>query len=158
MTTLTLVPKPTTEQEFLAIFNRLCVALREQQDDSGITQGVYWEALSDLSTTALEAGAQRLMRQQGRRWFPTTSEWRTEAEKAQTEALKAALPPARETPWRHECRDCEDTGWVRGLTCPGDSTCGRTDPHAAHDFTRACPCRPENRTYRRKLLAGGGAS
>lgn len=156
--TLALVPKPAAAAEFLAVFNRLCVALRETQDDSGVTQQVYFDALSDLPLAALESGANALMRQQGRRFFPTTAEWRTEAEKAAYADLKRAVSGGRDEPWRHECQDCEDSGWVRGLTCPGDATCGRTRKHAAHDYTQACPCRPTNRTFRRHLAFGGGAS
>ena len=36
--TLTVVSKTSTDAEFLVVFNRLAVALREQQDASGITQ------------------------------------------------------------------------------------------------------------------------
>lgn len=156
--TLALVPKTASETEFLAIFSRLCVGLREQQDDSGITQQVYWEALRDLPLAALETGAAALMKQSGRRFFPTTAEWRTAAETAQYAELRQALKPARDEPWQHECHECEDTGWVRGLTCPGDATCGRPRKHAAHDYTQACPCRLTNRTWRRHQLMGGGAS
>lgn len=149
---------PTDTRAFLAVFNRLCVALREPQDDSGITQQVYFEALRDLPLAALETSANVLMRQQGRRFFPTTAEWRTEAEKAAYADLKRAVTGGREEPWKHDCRDCEDTGWVRGLTCDGGSTCGRKHKHQAHDYTLACPCRPTNRTYRRHMAFGGGAS
>ena len=155
---LALVPKVSTEADFLAVFNRLCVALRETQDDTGITQGVYWDALRDLPLAALETGANVLMRQQGRRFFPTTAEWRSEAEKAAYADLKKAVSGGREEPWKHECQDCEDSGWVRGLTCDGGTTCGRTRKHMPHDYTMACPCRMTNHTYRRHMAFGGGAS
>ena len=117
--TLALVPKPAAAAEFLAVFNRLCVALRETQDDSGVTQQVYFDALADLPLAALESGANALMRQQGRRFFPTTAEWRTAAETAQAETLRKTLTSRREEPWHHECRECEDSGWIVGLTCDG---------------------------------------
>lgn len=116
---LSLVPKGAEEREFLAVFSRLCVGLRETQDDSGITQQVYFEALRDLSSEALDAGAAALMRERGRKFFPTTAEWRTAAENAHVEALRKALTSTREDPWRHECRECEDSGWVVGMTCDG---------------------------------------
>ena len=117
--TLMLVQTPTNEQQFLAVFSRLCVALREAQDDSGITQQVYFEALRDLSPAAIEAGASVLMREKGRRFFPTTAEWRTASEHAHGETLRKTLTSHREEPWHHECRDCEDSGWIVGLTCDG---------------------------------------
>jgi hypothetical protein len=157
--TLALVPSGASETEFIAVFNRLCVALREPQDDTGITQGVYWDALRDLPVAALETGAQTLMRQQGRRFFPTTAEWRAAAEQAHAASLRQVVSMGgRSEPWKHECHDCEDTGWIIGLTCDGGTTCGRTRKHQAHDYTQACPCRPTNRTYRRHLMMGGGAA
>lgn len=156
--TLALVPKPASDAEFLAVFNRLCVALRETQDDSGITQSVYWDALKDLPIEALDAGAVALSREAGRRFFPTTAEWRTAAERAATDTLRKALHAPREEPWHHECRECEDSGWLTAMSCPGDSTCGRRKAHRPHEYTQACPCRLTNRTYRRNIMHGGGAS
>lgn len=153
--------KTTDERGFLAVFSRLCVALRETQDDSGITQQVYFDALRDLPLDALERGAMALSRERGRRFFPTTAEWRAAAEIAATDSLRKALSDGqRDEPWRHECADCEDSGWVRGLTCDGKAhgACGRVSAHLAHDYTMACPCRATNRTYRRKLMVGGGGA
>lgn len=89
-----------------------------------------------------------------------SAEWREMAEDIQREKLRAALPPAREAPWRHECNDCEDTGWVMGLTCDGAASgaCGRRKRHLPHDYTVACACRATNRTYARTRLMGGGAA
>lgn len=156
-TTLALVPKAADERDFLAVFSRLCVALRETQDDSGITQQVYWEALKDLSIAALNDGALTLMRERGRRFFPTTAEWRAAAHSARDAQLREAVRPARDEPWKHECRDCEDSGWVTGLSCDGTDRCGRRKPHAPHSYTMACPCRLTNRTYRRHMAFGAGA-
>lgn len=153
---LELVRRPPTDAQFLAVFNRLCVALREPQDDTGVTQGVYWDALRDLPLPALEAGANALMREPGRRFFPSTAEWRTAAEQAQRQQFKAAVQAPREEPWHLECAACEDTGWEH-FHCPGDRSCGRMKPHGAHDYVRVCVCRPTNRTYQRHHHFGAGA-
>lgn len=140
--------KAVTDAEFLPIFNRLCVALREPQDDSGVTQGIYFDALKDLPTVALEAGAVTLMREPGRRFFPTTAEWRSVAELAVSQQIRETLTAVREQPWVHECEHCEDTGWER-FECTGDRFCGRPTVHAAHTFVRICSCRATNRTFQR---------
>lgn len=156
---LSLVPATANETEFLAVFSRLCVALRETQDETGITQQVYWDALRDVPLAALDAGAAALAREPGRRFFPTTAEWRAAADTAATAQLRAAVG-GRSEPWRDDCRDCGDTGWVIGLTCDGakGGACGRPFKHRAHDYTLACPCRMTNRTYRRHQAFGGGAA
>lgn len=130
-TALILAPTQTDEQQFMAVFSRLCVALREAQDDTGITQQVYFEALRDLSPEALEAGAMLLMQERGRRFFPTTAEWRTAAEKAHADALRKALTSRREEPWHYECQDCADSGWIVGLACDGgmDIWPEKMEPH-----------------------------
>lgn len=145
--------KSSTPTDFLAVFNRLSVALREQQDDSGVTQGVYFDALKDLPIAALEAGALALMKEPGRRFFPTTAEWRTAAEKAHVSQLKTALRPDRN--WNLECTACDDTGWEL-FACVGDQTCGRAQIHAPHEFVLACSCRPTNRTWLRHHHFGSG--
>lgn len=148
----------TAPQPFLALFSRLCVGLREAQDDSGITQQVYYEALRDLPLQALETAAMALLREKGRKWFPTTAEWRTAAEEAQAHRVQTSLRAVRAQPWRHECDTCEDSGWVMDLTCDGGTTCGRTTRHLPHTYTVPCPCRPTNATYRRRQALGGGAA
>lgn len=159
---LFLLPKPGTDAEFLVVFNRLAVALREAQDDTGLTQSVYFEALKDVPLPALEAGALTLMREPGRKWFPTSAEWRTAAEQALTGQIQAAMAAAITEPERAtlHCRECMDTGWVfdRGnpMACPGDETCGRHRTHASHTYTRACPCRATNPAYQRTKHFGAG--
>jgi hypothetical protein len=157
---ITATPDTSQFAEFLTVFNRLCVALRDAGDDSGITQGIYFEALKDLAIRDIEQGASVLMREPGRRFFPTTAEWRAAAERAHELAsdawLRKALPAGRAEPWRHECAECEDTGWVVSLDCPGDTRCGRERKHQPHTFTRACPCRATNRTYQRHQKFGSG--
>lgn len=155
-TALVLAPKPTDEQHFMTVFSRLCVALRETQDDSGITQQVYFEALRDLSPDALEGGARLLMQERGRRFFPTTAEWRTAAEKAHADELRKVLTTQRETPWQHECQECGDSGWIMGLTCDGGmeawpeygephTNIGPQKGHPDHRYLRPWTYRAERR-------------
>ncbi len=148
---LVLVAK-VSDAEFLAVFNRLCVALREPQDDTGITQGVYFDALKDLPLDVLDAGAQALSRETGRRFFPTTAEWRTAAQRVEQERERRRIEPTsgQTNVWRHECHSCEDTGWVMDLTCSGiegSSACGRKRKHHAHSYAVSCGCRATNRTF-----------
>ena len=154
---LTLFTKSVTDKDFLRIFNRLCVALRETQDDSGVTQSVYFDALKDLPPPALEAGAVVLMKEQGRRFFPTTAEWRTASERNLGDLLREAVQP-RDEPWHDECGACGDTGWER-RGCDGGELgpCGRRRKHAPHEFAFVCTCRPTNRTFQRHQWFGSGA-
>ena len=153
MTQLALVTAETTNTAFLRVFNTLCVALREPQDDSGATQRVYFEALRDLPVAALEAGANLLMKEPGRRFFPTTAEWRTAAEKAQAQQWQAAIQPEPDRGWVLECAHCDDTGWEL-FRCTGNAECGRPNAHAPHDYVRICSCRATNRTYQRHHQGG----
>lgn len=171
-----------TLQEFSQVFNRLCVALRESIDDTGVTQGVYFDALSDLSASALAAGASVLSKEPGRRFFPTSAEWRTACLSAHVEEAKArlALPSARVEPWHHDCDACEDTGWVpqvcdggaeawpeatsdtyrpqlRQTETPRPISCGRRKTHQPHDYVVPCGCRPSNLTYQRHQRFGASA-
>lgn len=147
-----------TKEQFLPVFNRLCVALREPVDDSGVTQSVYYEALQDLEGELLQAGAAKLMTEPGRRFFPTSAEWRTASNHAARDRSRALALPGRTEPWRHECASCHDTGWIQHLECDGGSICGRTRPHAPHSYTDVCGCRATNRTYQRHLAARLGAA
>lgn len=148
--------RPTASQEFLKIFNRLCVALREPKDDTGVTQDVYFSALKDLPVAALRAAAESLAKETGRRFFPTSAEWRTAAEDANRKQLQAAVQPGRDEPWHFDCEDCEDTGWIR-LHCGGNDTCGRRNRHQPHDYVIVCGCRATNRTYQRHHGPGATA-
>lgn len=139
---------PPSFDDFVKIFNRLSVALRAQADESGATLRVYFEALKDLPLALLASSATMLMKESGRRFFPTTAEWRTAAEKIQIDQRRqfAAREPRD---WQTECENCDDTGWERFVECTGDETCGRKNPHLPHSYVRVCPCRPTNRTYQR---------
>lgn len=54
------------------------------------------------------------------------------------------------------CKDCDDTGYVRRLECPGDGSChiggcGKAGHTVyAHGYTRACRCRASNPILRRQ--------
>jgi hypothetical protein len=147
--------KPS-DADFLTLFNRLAIALRGEADNFGVTVGIYYDALADLPMAALEQGALDLMKQPGRKFFPTTAEWREAAEQAHQQQLKAALTPARDEPWHNECTACHDTGWeVR--SCDGTAgICGRSKAHPAHDYVKPCACRPINRTFQRHQHFGAG--
>lgn len=153
--TLSLVSRTSTDAEFVPVFNRLVVALREPADDSGATLEIYWDVLKDLPLAAIEAGAMALMRERGRRFFPTTAEWRQAAETAQMQLLREAVKPARDAAWQHDCTACEDTGW-QYHDCDERQPCGRNFKHAAHRYVSICPCRPTNRTWARHQHFGSG--
>lgn len=148
-----------TLSEFLPLFNRLGLALRVDGDETGLTQKTYYEALKDLPVSALEAGALALMRQPGRRFFPTTAEWRDAATHADTERRRSELPA--DVFGAFHCSMCHDTGWELGiggdaLQCPGDTRCGRPNGHTSHTFTRPCGCRATNPIYQRHCHFGAG--
>lgn len=48
-------------------------------------------------------------------------------------------PHGRTTPWRFNCETCSDYGY-EWFECPGDVSCGRTNPHSAHSYVRPCFC------------------
>lgn len=159
-TALALLREPTDRTEFLKLFNRLCVALREPADDTGVTQGIYFDALKDLAPTALEDGATVLMKEPGRRFFPTSAEWRTASETAGVERMRRAVQPTEEL-GIYVCRDCRDSGWLEGIggeamKCPGDARCGRRRTHGLHTYTQACCCRASNVNYQRTSHFGAG--
>ena len=56
--------------------------------------------------------------------------------------LRAAWPFKRA--WKYACEDCGDYG-LRMSECPGDATCGRAQPHLAHDFGTPCWCQAGRR-------------
>lgn len=138
----------TTLSELASVLGKLALQLRVNDVDEA-TAMAYWEALQDLPLEAIRAAQETLAREPGRRWLPTTGEWREQALVARRGHVERALPPGRSEPWRDECGECRDTGWVMGLTCDGGGRCGRTKPHRAHDYTCPCACRQTNRTYQR---------
>lgn len=144
-----------TEREFGAVFAVLAMQLRWTDADEMAVRS-YYEALQSVSLEALKASAQQFAQEAGRRFFPTSAEWFEAAQHVTTEALRKALPPAREEPWRFDDEACFDTGW-KPYECPGDERCGRRSRHVAHAYVRACPCRPTNKTFQRHQRFGSGA-
>jgi len=55
------------------------------------------------------------------------------------QALQQAWPRGREEPWHYLCETCSDSGW-RVYQCPGDASCGRKNPHLAHEYVTTCWC------------------
>lgn len=141
----------TSTAEFLIVFNRLCIGLREQHDESGVTQGVYYDALKHLPLSVLRVSADQLATEPGRKYFPTTGEWidvaRAVLAKQQRDDSPVRANAGTHT-WTVECSACDDSG-CEYFECTGDTFCGRTQPHAKHTFARPCPCRETNRTYQR---------
>ena len=138
----------TTLKAFGTIFTRLTNQLQSRDIDLETLQD-YHRVLGHATASELQATADRLAAEPGRRWLPTTGEWQAELQRYRTGVLRAAVSH-REEPWHEECADCGDTGWRQGLHCPGDATCGRHRPHGAHSYTAVCPCRASNATYRRR--------
>lgn len=154
---------PMTEREFGNVFATLAIQLRWMDADVVAVKS-YYEALKDLPLEAVQASAAEIARtgyldekgEHRTRFFPTSADWRTVAQKATVDVFRKALPAVRDEPWRVECEACDDTGWEL-FECTGDAFCGRQKTHAAHTFVRVCPCRPTNRTYQRHQKFGAGA-
>ena len=56
--------------------------------------------------------------------------------------LRVAWPQTRA--WTYICQDCSDYGLII-CTCSGEETCGRSEPHLAHEFGRPCWCKQGQR-------------
>lgn len=99
-----------TEQDrpaFLQAFNRLAVALKEAQDETGVTLRVYFDALADLEIEFVVAAVPVLLREA---WFPKTGEWWRTAHTIRLERVRAQRERMLQspTPW---CDACGDSGW-----------------------------------------------
>lgn len=145
------------DEAFVIAFNRLAVALRLPDLDPAMI-GVYFAALSDLSAETLRAGADVLMSESGRRFFPTAGEWRAQAELARDRLVHATVVVLNADDPRGWvcCPRCQDTGWVLAddggaLRCGGTSICGRTRAHLPHTYTEVCGCRASNVNWQRRL-------
>ena len=165
-----------TIEEFGRVFGRLCVALQVPVDESGATERVYFGVLKDLPIEAIQAGAMAFMVEAGRRFLPSTGEWRDRARRAEDTTIRLRLQAHRTEPWRVECERCDDTGFVTHR-CPGlapdgqrvgerqkaggfgegDEPCLRTQPHYEHSYVTDCACRATNRTYQRRHMARSSA-
>ena len=138
--------KAVTEKDFAQVFAPLAVQLRWLDADEAAILS-YHKALCDIPISVLSRSAMRLANERGRKFFPTTGEWRDVALVIQQEDLRAEFSGQRS--WKDECDDCRDTGW-QTLECTGlNGGCDRAHEHPAHDYVRVCPCRPTNRTYQR---------
>jgi len=141
---ITALAVPMTDREFGIVFAKLAIQLR-WQDAGEIEIRSYFDALRHFPLAEVRTAAEGLALERGRKFFPTTGEWRDAIEAEHARQLAMASTPRI---WRVECEDCEDCGWQR-FECPGNATCGRQNPHDAHSFVRVCSCRPTNHTYQR---------
>lgn len=114
---------------FDAAFNFLATATRlPVADITKETKRVYFNAMQELDTGAVERAAEKLAKES--MWFPKAAEWITAAKLAHRRAEWKALMPApgaeaaavRE--WKHECKTCEDTGF-EVLECKPGQRCYR---------------------------------
>ena len=136
-----------TLEEFAPVFLRLSNQLGKDADESTIRD--YFDVLADLGYDTVFDAAAHLAKTS--KWFPKTSEWRDAALTIEQQKRRHDLTGGRE--WKIECERCDDSGWEY-FECPGDETCGRTKPHAAHNYVKVCLCRPTNRTYQRHHQVG----
>jgi hypothetical protein len=137
--------KLCTEKDFAVIFARMAMQLRWLDADEAAIQS-YYIALKDLPEELLHASAKRLANEPGRKYFPTTGEWREIALLIEQDKIRAELAGPRK--WILECEQCEDTGWIYHVCTAHE--CGRHNPHIVpHNYVEKCFCRPTNRTFQR---------
>ena len=135
-----------TEKEFAIIFARMATQLRWLDADAAAIQS-YYTALKDLPDAIIHASAAQIANEPGRKFFPTTGEWREIALALQQEDLRSALSGPRRN-WTVECAQCDDTGWIYHACDAHD--CGRGNAHIVpHDYVTPCFCRATNHTYQR---------
>lgn len=139
----------STFQDFARVFGILALQLRLPDGADPVLMAAYHEALSDQPLETIHDAAKFFAREAGRKYFPTSAEWLTQCRKQFKTELRKVLADPNARTWQHDCTNCEDTGWEILPECPGDSTCGRTKPHAPHSYARMCFCRPTNPTYQR---------
>lgn len=129
--------------EFAVIFDRLASQLRWLNYEPDDTQS-FFEALRDLPPPLIRESAIRIGKESGRKYFPTTGEWREVVLKIEQELLRKQIGVRT---WTVECTACDDSGWIF-QECP-DEPCQRTKPHYPHTYATECFCRPTNRTFQR---------
>lgn len=110
-------------------FNRLAKATRATDVDAA-TKRIYFDALADLPTWAIEDAELYLRRT--KTFFPSSGEWH-QAGRTVVEARRKDLiaQPTRE----EVCTTCRDTGWVE------------ISDLAGRDGFVPCSCRPTNENY-----------
>lgn len=62
------------------------------------------------------------------------------------QTVRQVWPFTRE--WKYLCQSCGDVG-LEMHTCPGDATCGKSNPHLPHDYGTPCWC-DVGRKFRQK--------
>lgn len=134
-------------RDFRAAIERTAAAFGKALPET--LTGTYFDDLGAYPLTAVLAALDKARREM--RFFPRVSSLRELCETDSAVVVPTAVPE-----WidhdhgRYWCEGCQDTGYARGLECPGDGTChlgscGR-DGHNKdpHPYTRACSCRPTN--------------
>lgn len=130
----------------------------------GITDpliNVYWEGTKDVEIVDLEAACDKIRRED--KMFPRIARIREVADGILAHrAARLALPAGDgKIPGRF-CATCEDTGMVRGLTCPDANgnwcrKCSEKGQHLYdHTYTRKCACVPHNTVIKSRNEAQRG--
>lgn len=136
----------SSERDFGQIFARLAMQLRWMDADAQAIRS-YHQALGDLPLDIVSQSASNLANERGRKFFPTTGEWRDAAQLLLDARQRQEFTQPRD--WKVECDACDDSGWER-LECTGaGGGCGRERPHSPHTYAVICPCRQTNRTFQR---------
>ena len=138
----------TRRQRFAQAFNRLLASFPNAPQADVARMKVYEQALSAQPIEAIERAGDWLAKHAGD-FFPSSAKWHERAEIEGAARFREGLHQARSEPWKTECSDCDDTGWVE-MQCGGGPACGRTREHAAHSYVIPCLCRKTNRTYQRQ--------
>lgn len=140
--------RPPIPKEFLEVFRQLVRRFQPTRAVEPETAGDYYTVLNTFSLDVLRRSANDLALHG--RFLPTTGEWAGVARLVVADDQRALLnTPAATT---IACDHCQDTGSVYA-TCPGDTTCGRSRPHAPHGFVCVCACRSTNHNYQRSQAA-----
>lgn len=143
---------------FRAEIVRAGAAFQTPVDDA--LMAVYFDALRDLDLDVVrEAFTDCVL---VLKWFPKVADLRDASEgvkirrESQLTKRLIAASPKTDRLYAYDCQDCEDTGFVRGLSCPGDGRCAVAKcgqpghVNYPHDYTRKCHCRATNPTLRKQ--------
>jgi hypothetical protein len=99
--------EPTREQAVRDGLALMCMALRQEVDAP--QRRVYVRGLADVPADVIEAGADRLVTEPGRRFFPTLPEWIGACAAVIDERRKWAARVALQI--RNECPVCHGSGF-----------------------------------------------
>ena len=138
------------KRPFFSELKRMGLAFSRDDVDAPLAS-VYFDALADLEWRTVQVAMRDCIESMS--WFPKPADIRdaevgvrVREDQAHHKRLIAHAPTGRES----HCTNCEDTGFVRGLSCPGDGRCsvghcGHPDyASGPHDYTRKCHCRATN--------------